>query len=102
MADKWRQQKQTLTQNRSHARAHSALLHVQVTECPFLAPLAPRSCKAVTIHPDIWLCKGQPLPKPGCIFHTTRSYLGLKHITHLFICTTLAGTWQLHRDPTSL
>jgi len=60
MAEKWWQKKQTLTQNHSHARARSALPHVQVTECPFLAPPAPRSCKVVEIHPDFWLCKGQP------------------------------------------
>ena len=61
MAEECRQQKQTLTQNRSHARARSALPHMSVAEGPFLAPPAPTSCKVVEIHSDFWLCKGQPL-----------------------------------------
>lgn len=61
MTEEWRQQRKMLTQNHSHARACSALPHMLVAECLFLASPASRSCKVVEIHPDFWLCKGQPL-----------------------------------------
>lgn len=82
VAEKWRQQKQALTQKCSQPRTRSALPHVQVTECPFLAPPAPRSCMVVEIHPDFWLCKAWLYFLYGLLLPWTKTHYTSLHLYH--------------------